>query len=452
MPATLLGIQDGGPTTTMTGLTIPANCILVAYSGVVDNAGGNIAAGLTVSGGPGSAWVPKVTVGVAGNFKAQCQLSVSEVVGPGQSGVTLTFAGVSGHISSLQAVWAVTGYDITNPYGGVAQSSVTASGAVSIALDKGPNPQDITLAAIHHDGSPSGTFGVTPGADFSEDGEDGSTGNETFGEAEQRTGPSALVTWVDAQTGTMVVNTTAVAAIVIRMPSTDPYVVDTAAAAISASRSPSLTFAVAPLAGDVIVIWPSSTTTAAITDPSGWVNVLGANTDIETDAHEQCCLYHVVTAAEAAASTVTFTATNLYDVAETGAVVGAVVRNVNIADVLAGFQTADNSGAVTPHLLSAVTPDVSGGLILSAVAKDTSGTYTTQPTDWTFIATSTTQKLLRYNILSTSGVAVGPTNITPSASDEYISITVVLNPSYLPQNRPARTTRSRMASINSVYY
>jgi hypothetical protein len=205
------------------------------------------------------------------------------------------------------------------------------------------------------------------------------------------------------------------------------------AAAITASRSPSLTFDEAPLEGDIVMMFPSSVGVGvAITVPSGWENPLTGNTDVETDAHEMCAVAHVVTAGEAAGSTVTFTVTNLYDVAQTGNVVGCVVRNADIGDIFAGAASTFSSGnGATPHVLSAVTPDDNNGLILSCVTRDgTSGTgYTSEPAGWSFLVTTQLnhdKALLRRTLLSESGVATSATNITPAGSDEYASITVVI--------------------------
>lgn len=212
----------------------------------------------------------------------------------------------------------------------------------------------------------------------------------------------------------------------------DPFVVQSASAGINTSRTVSLTFATPPLTDDLVIMWPSAADTAVPTAPSGWVNTLGGSTDVESDAHEICCIYHFVTSGEASGSTVTFTATDLYGSTEIGDVVGCVVRNVDTSTPLAGGGTAqDITNTVTPHILAAVTPTVTGGLILTSVAKDNAGTYSSAPSGMTFLITSNVnhgRALLQYNALSTNGVAVGPTNITPSAGDEYCSITWCLRP------------------------
>jgi hypothetical protein len=208
----------------------------------------------------------------------------------------------------------------------------------------------------------------------------------------------------------------------------NPFVTQVKTAAVTATRSPAFTLDTSPLENDVIYVWVSSTTASAITDTSGWTNVLGANTDVESDAHEMTCVYHKVTNAEDVANTVTWTLTNIYDATETGAITAVVVRNVDPADPLAGVNsTFDSANTATPAVLASVTPDASGGLILSGVVQDSTGTYTT-PANWTVRATFNTNQALSvysYDLGATSGVGVGPTNITPDAGDEYISITIV---------------------------
>lgn len=213
-----------------------------------------------------------------------------------------------------------------------------------------------------------------------------------------------------------------------------PRIVSSANAALSASRSPSLAFTAAqwvPKENDVVVLVPSSTDTAAITLPSGWVNTLGGTTDVESDAHEECCVYHLVTAAEQSGGTTTYTATNLYDATETGNVVGCVVRGVDPASVIdSANSTFDSSNNVTPHVLASLTGTnlSTGSLVLSCVAKDGTGTYTT-PTGWTQVQTQNTNQgkwLGVRNTLTTADTNVTATNITPSAGDEYVSITIAL--------------------------
>jgi hypothetical protein len=238
---------------------------------------------------------------------------------------------------------------------------------------------------------------------------------------------------------------------------TDPWVAISTTSTLTASRSPAITFAESPVENDIIVIWVASTTTSTITDPSGWTNLLGGTTDVESDSHQMCALYHVVTAAEDAANTVTWTLTNLYDAAETGAVAAVVVRNGNPADPLGGTPTStfDSANTVTPAVLAQVTPDVTGGLALSAVVQDSTASYTV-PTGWSLKAYHNVNvgiAVFAYGTLTTAASAVGPTNVTPDAGDEYASISVVISPfSILAVRFQNRSRRSRSNFNNMSYY
>jgi hypothetical protein len=224
---------------------------------------------------------------------------------------------------------------------------------------------------------------------------------------------------------------------------TDPWVAISTTATLTASRSPAITFAESPVEDDIIVIWVASTTASAITDPSGWTNLLGANTDVESDSHQLCAYYHVVTAAEDSANTVTWTLTNMYDATETGAVVAVVVRNGDPADPLGGTPTStfDSANTVTPAVLAQVTPDVTGGLVLSAVVQDSTASYTV-PTGWSLKAYHNVNvgiAAFGYGTLTTASSAVGPTNVTPDAGDEYASISLVIKSGTAAPNEGAAT-------------
>lgn len=194
-----------------------------------------------------------------------------------------------------------------------------------------------------------------------------------------------------------------------------PRVAQTATAAISGSRSPSVTFGSAPATGDLVVLFCGSTSTAAITIPSGWVNALGGTTDVESiGPHEMCAVYHFVTSGESGGATTTFTATNLYDNAETGSVLGLVVVGVDQSTPLIG--TGTGTGVAATHQLAAVTPSGDNGLIVSGIAKSLATAYATAPSGWTALVTTTTNLGMaaeEYNSNPPSGVAVGPTDITP---------------------------------------
>lgn len=206
-----------------------------------------------------------------------------------------------------------------------------------------------------------------------------------------------------------------------------PTVVSAASAAI-ATRSPSVTFDTAAQTGDVVVLFPASTATGlAVTVPAGWVNVLGGTTDVESDSHQGGGAYHVVTSGEA--GTTTWTLTNWFAANQTGAVCGALIRSVDGTTPLnIAASTFNSTNTVTPHVLAGLTPTTTDGLILSFVAKDATGAYSTTPAGYSIVTSLNTNQgvaLLRRVARSTSGVAVPAANITPSAGDEYLSITAV---------------------------
>lgn len=202
----------------------------------------------------------------------------------------------------------------------------------------------------------------------------------------------------------------------------------------SATRSPSFTLGAAPQENDIILVFPSSTTGAAITPNVTWNNVLSGTTDVESDAHQICALWHRVTADEA--GTTAWTMTNIYDATETGNVSAVLIRGaLSEGNPIQASNTGFNSGnTTTPHVLAGIAnTGAAGGLIISAVAKDSTGAYSTQPSGWTFLTTSNTNQgkaVLRRTALNTVNENLSATNITPSAGDEYVSITVVIAAGY----------------------
>jgi hypothetical protein len=214
-----------------------------------------------------------------------------------------------------------------------------------------------------------------------------------------------------------------------------PHIVATSTAALS-TNDPALTFqGYTPVENDVVVMWPSSATVLGVVAdsslPSGWVNPLGDGVEVLSDAHGLCVLYHLVTAAEESGGTITYTATNALDAAETGNVAGCVVRAVDSTTVIDSINSTFDSSNATPHVLASLTGTnlSTGSLVLSCVAKDGTGAYTTTPSGWSFVETTNTNQgkaLLSRNTFTTADTNVDATNITPSAGDEYASITVAL--------------------------
>lgn len=362
-------------------------------------------------------------------------------------------------------IYECTGVDTVTPVGATASgvqgngSNESVDGALSITLSGAPASTSLTLAFIHVNSTASIVADASPGTGFAQDVVVHSATVEDYATGQQRGGStSTAVAWADTQadatpitfwavalamelkegaagfgfTATPATPTLAGVDAVLSTPATAPLVIQTVGAAITASRSPSVTFAGPVLAGDLVILWASSTTTAqTMTEPSGWTNPLGAGVDVESDAHQEVCAWHLVTVAEDVADTVTFTATNWYGATTTGYVHGVLVRFVDAATPIAkAGSTFDSTNTVTPHVLANVAdPDATGGLVLSSVAKDGTGAYATAVSGWSFLLASNTNQgrcTLRKHALSVDGTPTGATNITPSAGDEYASITVVV--------------------------
>jgi hypothetical protein len=194
-------------------------------------------------------------------------------------------------------------------------------------------------------------------------------------------------------------------------------------------RSPSVTFPVTALSGDTVVFWCTATVGAAatITDPAGWVNVLGANGRL-THAHTMCCLYHVVTPGEEGNDT--FTATNLWDAGRSGVVLAALVRSVSATTPIDAVSTATVTSNVNPHVLPGLEGDdlATSSLVFSGISADQAFiSYTTQPSGWTFreqTTENTPAALLSRDTTTNAGVDIPPTNIEAGVPGVYHSITV----------------------------
>lgn len=216
-------------------------------------------------------------------------------------------------------------------------------------------------------------------------------------------------------------------------------VVSAVAAAVS-TDTPAVTFPATyiPTTNDLVVLWPSSTTTATVNTVSGYTNPLGAGIDVESDAHEISIVYHLVTATEQTNTTRTYTITsagptNWYGNSETGDVSACIIRGNNTTTVVDDINSWNDTGnSTTPHVLAGLTGANlgTGSLVLSAVAKDGAGSYTT-PSGWTQLVSDNNNQgkwLGMRNTLTTATTDVTATNITPNAGDEGASITIAILP------------------------
>lgn len=226
----------------------------------------------------------------------------------------------------------------------------------------------------------------------------------------------------------------------------DPIVVTQNTAALTASRSPTVTFTgqgANILENDVVVFFASSSViSATMTEPATWVNPLGAGVDVESDAHQLVCAYHIVTAAEDTANTDAWTVTNWYGANVTGNTIGVVLRGINTSGVVDLANSALITGNSTTHVLASLAgASLSDrSIVIRCTCSDGTGTYSNIPGGNTAIQTSnsTTAKWVgRRDALTTAGVDVAASNITISTTNEYASISVAF--AAIPLGTPAVT-------------
>jgi len=211
-------------------------------------------------------------------------------------------------------------------------------------------------------------------------------------------------------------------------------VISSAAGPFSASRSPAITFPSTwtPRLNDLVIVFPSSTTTATITDVAGWTNPLGSGVDVESDVHQISCGYHFVTAGEATAETRTWTLTNWYDANETGNIVGCVIIGAATSSTVDSANSkSDTANTATPHITASLLGAnlTTGSLVLSCIASDGTNTYASDPAGWTRIITDNTNQgkiLLQRATLTTASSNVDEVSLTPVDGDEYASITIAI--------------------------
>lgn len=185
-----------------------------------------------------------------------------------------------------------------------------------------------------------------------------------------------------------------------------------------------------PHVRDIVVLVGTASTVATMpSTPTGWTNPLGGTTVLSSDSHTLAVLWRSVTVTEQNTPTRTYTATGMFNASVTGDSVGFVLRGVDPANVVDAIASAIGSGdTTTPHSLPAL---AGAGLsndsaIIALVAKDGTGTYTT-PADHEQLVTSNTYTGLwagRRDALAYTGTDVDAVNITPSAGDEYIALTI----------------------------
>jgi hypothetical protein len=206
----------------------------------------------------------------------------------------------------------------------------------------------------------------------------------------------------------------------------------TGSSTLVSSQSPSVTFSsYTPATNDVVYFFTVCGVAAqGINAVAGWVNPLGGTTIVASDAHTVFCAYHLVTSGEASAVTTTYTITNWLTAARGGTTVAIVLRGVDsTTPVDSVASTFDSANTATPSILPAlVGTDLStNSLVVGAVGRDGVGGTWTTPAGWTFRTNATGDSgswLGTLDTLTTAGTNVAATNITPSAGDEYASVTI----------------------------
>jgi len=211
-------------------------------------------------------------------------------------------------------------------------------------------------------------------------------------------------------------------------------VISSASNSFSASRSPAITFPSTwtPRLNDLVIVFPSSTTAATITDVSGWTNPLGSGVDVESDVHQISCGYHFVTAGEVTAETRSWTLTNWYDANETGNIVGCVISGAATSGTVDSINSkSDTANTATPHSTAVLlgTNLTTGSLVLSCTASDGTNTYAADPAGWIRIITDNTSQgkiLMQRVALTTANSDVDEVSFTPADGDEFVSITIAI--------------------------
>jgi hypothetical protein len=426
-------VDRGSPGYAFASVSPAANSLLVV---------GAFMAATTTAGTPsisdtgGNTWTTRITDLDGGRSYAvfTAQMGAS----PGSITITLWQSGGDAtHTGAAWSVVEVTGHDSTAPV--VQTQFIGGDGTTNTAGVEVTGALPYALVAARTNNRAFSFWqtrlneAITPRTNWTELSEDLGTGPNSTWETQWRNDGTNEATFG----ATWATGTIRYAGMAIEISSTSayPYIVDHAGAALT-TNDPSVTFAATyvPKENDIIALFISSATVLGVqvdgSLPSGWVNPLGSGVEINSDAHGMGVLYHKVTAAEETAVTLTYTATDALDAAETGYVEACAIRNVDPTTPVDGANTAQDSGnTVTPHVLASITGSgvlLDGSIVVSSVAKDGTGTYTT-PSGWSLIRTDNTNNGRWLGVRNTYTVVdtnVAATNITPSAGDEYCSITI----------------------------
>jgi hypothetical protein len=203
------------------------------------------------------------------------------------------------------------------------------------------------------------------------------------------------------------------------------------------SRSLTLPTTWTPQVDDRLVLCGGSDqliTTINVTSP--WINPLGGSTYVASDQHCMCAVHRLITSAEAAAATRTYTASGLFSPSRAGIAGGFVVRGVDpttpIDDISVAFSSVDTAN---PHSIPGLPGSNvgTGSLVVSCAYPDGAETYPGAADYTTLIAQATGAAgrsfwLGSRDTLTTAGVDVAATPITPSVGDEFVAMTFAFKP------------------------
>lgn len=210
-------------------------------------------------------------------------------------------------------------------------------------------------------------------------------------------------------------------------------VLDTATATSLGSRSPTGTFSGSytdPQENDLILCGIRIAAVGSMAGVTGWDNVLGGTTVIQSSAHTCLMLGHLVDSAEAAANEKTYTLTNLFGVDRAWRSNMLAIRGIDPADWIDAADSFVNTSASSTHQLAALS---SGDITYASkvfrftTGAASSGSYTT-PGSHTAEQTGTAQGMYSLDGLTTPGVAVAQEAISLSVSTQCASISIALKP------------------------
>jgi len=211
-------------------------------------------------------------------------------------------------------------------------------------------------------------------------------------------------------------------------------VVTSSTGTFSSTASPS-TGAISGLtasAGDVIVMFIVANSAAAAVNPtvSGWVNALGGTNIAAGASYSYHCWYHVITPAEAAAGTTSWTLSGLFTASRSGRFVLGVLRGCDIVLSPVDVVATGVGPASTSHVGPSVTPRLANELFIGFVGTGVSGeTYTAPDPPWSVQVTGNSGQsaaLVLRSVLSSAGVASGAQIVTASTAAEYGAIMVAV--------------------------